>query len=314
MISSCAPLELCVKFLCLVQMPCPGCRVWCCTLLRCWLRVPPSAVVTQQVLPLSVGWGVLPVLRAGLPATSRSPAQHKRLTGFITMGVGWQSSETMRYRRGTSGADRTWESMSCDLAGAAVWRWARVQGRQELGNSMVPMLGSTSRMAGATPRSTGLNKGLLTDASRTGWVPRRKGELGKIDVCWIHSLTRGVGRWTLSGLVCWGRCERQPWCCLHPQSPSSCNQWDCAGNSSCEGSCESLSWHMPSKALIIDVYCIAHMCCTWQPARELKAARVLYLSCYLKNQIICISFWHCFFSLGSACQGSQCVQRSVCYV
>lgn len=68
-----------------------------------------------------------------------------------------------------------------------------------------------------------------------------------------------------------------------------------AGNSSCLGSCESLSWHMPSKALIIDVYCIAHMCCTWQPARELKAARVLYLSCYLKNQIICISFWHCFF-------------------
>lgn len=43
-----------------------------------------------------------------------------------------------------------------------------MQGRQELGDSMVPMLGSTSRMAGATPRSTGLNKGLLTDASRTG--------------------------------------------------------------------------------------------------------------------------------------------------
>lgn len=75
---------------------------------------------------------------------------------------------------------------------------------------MVPMLGSTSRTAGAAPRSAEVNKGLLTHASRTVRVPRRKGSWGELMFAEYAFFPRGVGRWTLSGLVCWGKCEKQP--------------------------------------------------------------------------------------------------------
>lgn len=152
-----------------------------CDALPCWGAgsVPPSAVVTQQVLPLSVGWGVLPVLRAGLPATSRSPAQHKRLTGFITMGAGWQGSEAMRCRRGASGADRTWESMSCDLA--------RRCGVEESPSTRKAGVGRLNRSHAQQHLTGGWGSAQERWAEQrashrcfhTGWVPRRKGSWGK---------------------------------------------------------------------------------------------------------------------------------------
>lgn len=223
-----------------------------------------------------------------------------------------------RYVRGV---DRTWEATSRDLARRCGVEESPSKTEAGVGRTKWLPCSAASRADGLgsareSGRRAGLNKGLSTGISRTAWIPRRRGSSGKSA---DRAFFRGVWTGGLFGVRFAGGevgGSRQAAAIL-PASPEPVPVQPVglrAGKSSCEGSFESLSWHMPSKALIIDVYCIAHMCCTWQPARELKAARVLYLSCYFKNQIICISFWHCFFSLGSVCQGSQCVQRSVCYV
>lgn len=288
-------------------------RVWCSTLLRCWLcptqrrgdTAGAPTVCRMGCAACAKGWVAShPQVTSSAREADRIHHNGCRMAGLRSHAVPARCIGCGSHMR----IDELWLGSALRCGGEPEHKEGRGWEIKQIPCSAAPHW-----WLGQCPGALGWTKGFSPMLPHRV-SPQKKRELGKIDVCWIHFFPMIVGRWTLSGLVCWGRCERQPWCCPHPQSPSSCNRWDCAGNSSCKGSCESLSWHMPSKALIIDVYCIAHMCCTWQPARELKAARVLYLSCYLKNQIICISFWHCFFSLGSACQGSQCVQRSVCYV
>lgn len=172
-------------------MPCPGCSkagsgwqgVMLCPFVRCQLRVPSSAALSPwwhsrcSLCCLSDGMLCL-CWRAGLAATSRSPAQCRKLTRFITMGVGWQGSETTR--RSVSGVRMAHENRwAVTWLGTAAWKRAWAKGRQELGDQRVPMLSSTSWAAGAAPRSTGVNKGLLTDLSHMVWVPRREGIWGK---------------------------------------------------------------------------------------------------------------------------------------
>lgn len=186
---------------------------------RCRLCVPSSPYISpwwhsRCSRCLSDGMCCL-CWRAGLPATSRSPAQCKRLTWFITMGVGWQGSETIRCWRGASGCG-SHVGINEPWLGSVLQRGGEPEQREGRSweNKWFPCSAAPHGQLGQRQERWGEQRASHRHFPH-GVSPQKRGELGKINVCWIHFFPRGVGWWTLSGLVCWERCERQ----ILPTSP-----------------------------------------------------------------------------------------------